>query len=405
MKFLKYLYILLITPIILVILYLNISLFHVATCDKTKQGIVNTEVVHQLNFIKTKIDEGAADEMQDIYPEGFVFLHSLYALAWADISETLQPESELYQKAIQEINASFHIINSEKGKSTFPKGLPLEYGAFYQGWTNYVLAKKLILTPENQRDTSEIQLYQQKCDSIMTAFEKSPYPYLESYVNQSWQADNITALASVALAKKLGFNYSERVDLQVEKIKKTVDTETGLVGHFYDYFNEKSTAPRGSSQSLINIFLFDIDEAFAKKQIGIYKDLFVDYRFGLPGVREHSKGISDVGDIDSGPVIWDIGGAASIVGIRTMGLANETEIYKGLRNSVQGFGAAYTSNEQKKFIFGQLPMADAFIAWANAKNCQINQKSGYWQWKFQLISLGILVVLSGVYVYFFRKRV
>ena len=404
-KLLKLLYFIIITPILLVICYLNISLFHSATCDETKQGIINTEVVHQLNFIKTKIDEGAADDMQSIYPEGFVFLYSLYALAWADVAETLNPDSELYQKAIQEIDASFEIINSEKGKSTFPKSLPLEYGAFYQGWTNYVLAKKLILTPKNQRDSSDVQLYQQKCDSIMTAFESSPYPYLESYVNQSWQADNIAALASVALAQKLGFNYSEQIDLQFQKIKKTVDSETGLIGHFYDYFDEKSTAPRGSSQSLINIFLFDIDEAFAKKQIGIYKDLFVDYRFGLPGVREHPKGVSDVGDIDSGPVIWDIGGAASIVGIRTMGLADETEIYKGLRNSVQGFGAAYTSNEQKKFVFGQLPMADAFIAWANAKNCQINQDASYWQWKFQLLSAGILTVLIGLYVYFFRKRV
>ena len=390
---LKYLYLLLITPIILIVLYLNISLFHTATCDETEQGIENTEVIHQLNFIKIKIDEGAADEMQGIYPEGFVFLHSLYALAWADVAATLKPDSELYQKAIQEINATFEPINSEKAKSIFPKKSILEYGAFYQGWTNYVLAKKLILTPENQRDTSDNQLYQQKCDSIMTAFEKSPYPYLESYYEQAWQADNIIALASVALSKKLGFDYTKRIDKQLEKIKKTVDSETGLIGHFYEYFNEKSTAPRGSSQSLINVFLFDIDSAFAKQQIGIYKNLFVDYRFGLPGVREHPKGVSDVGDIDSGPVIWDIGGAASIVGIRTMGLADETEIYKGLRNSVQAFGVAYTANKQKQFIFGQLPMADAFIAWANAKNCQVNQKAAYWQWKFQLISLFIFGVL------------
>ena len=88
-----------------------------------------------------------------------------------------------------------------------------------------------------------------------------------------------------------------------------------------------------------------------------------------------------------------------------MALANETEIYKGLRNSVQGFGAAYTTNEQKKFIFGQLPMADAFIAWANSKNCQINQQSNYWQWKFQLLSLLILSILGFIYyISFIRQK-
>lgn len=400
MKFLKYLYILLITPIILVIFYLNISLFHSATCDETEEGIVNTEVVYQLNFIKTKIGEGAANEMQNIYPEGFVFMHSLYALAWADIAETLKPNSELHKKAIQEINLSLKAIHSDKGKSTFPEDLPLSHGVFYRGWANYVLAKKLSIIPENQRDTSDIKLFQDNCDSIMSAFAKSPYTYLQSYffVSEVWQADNVVALASVAYHDKIFEpRYTKQVKNQLDKFKKSIESETGLIGHSYDYSASENTAPRGSSQSIINNFLFDIDTAFAKQQVEKFKNWFVDYKFGLPGIREHRKGITDAGDIDSGPVIWDIGGSGSIVSIRTMGLANETEIYKGLRNSVQGFGAAYTTNKQKKFVFGQLPMADAFIAWANAKNCQINQKASYWQWKFQLISLGILVVFGLIY--------
>lgn len=294
-------------PIILVILYLNISLFHSATCDETEQGLVNTEVVHQLNFIKTKIDEGAADQMQGIYPEGFVFLHSLYALAWADIAETLRPNNKLHQKAIQEIDLSFQALNSDKGKAPFSKDIFLSHGAFYRGWTNYVLAKKLSITPDNQRDTIEIQLFQENCDSIISAFAKAPYPYLPSYVGQAWQADNIVALASVAYYDKIFEpRYAKQIAKQMEKIKASVDTKTGLIGHYFDYYSQESSAPRGSSQSLINNFLFDIDMAFAKQQVEKSKELFIDYRLGLPGIREYQKGVTDEGDIDSGPVIWEL---------------------------------------------------------------------------------------------------
>ena len=93
MKVLKYILILIVTPIFLILLYLNIALLHCATCDENKNGTVNTEVVQQLSFIKTELENGVGEEMQSIYPEGYVFIYSLYGLAWADVGETLIPNS------------------------------------------------------------------------------------------------------------------------------------------------------------------------------------------------------------------------------------------------------------------------------------------------------------------------
>jgi hypothetical protein len=121
---------------------------------------------------------------------------------------------------------------------------------------------------------------------------------------------------------------------------------------------------------------------------------------GLPGVRENKRGYGGKGDIDSGPLIWGIGGAASIVGQRTMALHGKWDTYLGLRNSIESFGAAYTYQGKKKYVFGLLPMADAFIAWSNVSAKETDIRSlGLWRWKFQLGSLLIALLL----IYWVRK--
>ena len=101
-------------------------------------------------------------------------------------------------------------------------------------------------------------------------------------------------------------------------------------------------------------------------------------------------------------MIFGIGGAASIVGQRVMYRFGEMEVYEGLRNSIEGFGAAYTSDSKKRYVFGQLPIADAFICWSNAiENRSLDHKDvSNWRLNFQLISL-ILIVIIGLGVWKF----
>lgn len=123
----------------------------------------------------------------------------------------------------------------------------------------------------------------------------------------------------------------------------------------------------------------------------------------MPGIREYPEGQNGFGDIDSGPVIFGIGGAASIVGQRTMGLYDDWLTYKGLRNCIESFGVGMTSKSKKKYIFGILPMADAFIAWSNSieKNeIKINEIA-YWRLKAQLSSLILLVF----FIYLIKKKI
>jgi hypothetical protein len=99
-------------------------------------------------------------------------------------------------------------------------------------------------------------------------------------------------------------------------------------------------------------------------------------------------------DIDSGPVIWGIGGAASVVGQRAAAANGHDDLYLGLRNSLEAFGVAHTFFGEKTYLFGQLPMADAFIAWGNAVE-QVPATGRYPKpWSIHLASLLLLLLLG-----------
>jgi len=122
----------------------------------------------------------------------------------------------------------------------------------------------------------------------------------------------------------------------------------------------------------------------------------LDYRLGLPGIREYPHGTSRLGDIDSGPIVMGIGGAASIVGIRATSLQRDWAVAEGLSNGTGALLISFSDEKERYFLFGQLPILDAFIAWANAVNCleysgcdsksHPELKRENWRWKFQAIS-------------------
>ena len=210
-------------------------------------------------------------------------------------------------------------------------------------------------------------------------------------------------MAAIMAADRLfGDNkYAELKNSWLKKVNKRLDLQTGLIPHHTDPYNgEMLEGARGSSQSLMLSFLPEIDAEFAESQNILYEKYFVTSRLGLTGIREYPKGSKGTGDIDSGPVILGIGGAASVVGQRAAALNNRPARFVELRNALEAFGIAYTSSGKKRFIFGQLTVANVFIAWSNAAEQREGQfKTGWWQWQFQLYSFVLTVVLA----WLFRK--
>ena len=178
----------------------------------------------------------------------------------------------------------------------------------------------------------------------------------------------------------------------MEKIKAHLDPKTGLIPHEYLAYDPGQAS--GSSQSLMINFLPLIDTSFAKTQFALYKKHFLDYRFGLAGIREYPKGTTGRGDIDSGPVLLSIGGAASVVGVKAMLMNGDCDQHIAIRNSIEGFGVPIRWGNKKKYLGGQLAVADAFIAWAIAPSCQCSGSELSVPWQFHLYSLLLIFSLS-----------
>jgi hypothetical protein len=379
------------------IVYLNCRLYYQPHFEKVENTTLNKDVLNQLQFLKRKIHAGAADEMQGIYPEGFLFLDALYGLSWCEVANAVDHSSELYKEARTEIQYAFDEVNSAKGKSIFPPALPIPYGVFYTGWNNYLLGKKISVEDPLERDSAEVALYIRQCTSIVEGLRNSETPYPESYVNASWPSDATVAVASLSFEKNIRTPlFGTDMQQWIAKVKLNLDT-CGLLPHSTDAVTGKvMNGTRGNSQALILNFLFDIDPVFAREQFNLYKSKFLTTRFGLPGLREYATKAWAEGDVDSGPVIFGIGGAASVVGLRTMIVFGEQETAIGLRNSIEAFGMAWTSDGEKKYLFGQIPMADAFFVWGNSMEITEDKMlatTESWRGRFQLYSVLTLAVM------------
>jgi hypothetical protein len=382
---------------IIALLWVNRMLYYEPETIVIDGEEINGDVLNQLTFLQKVIDGGADEEMQKIYPEGYVFINALYGLTWFDIAQNLPTYSPLYAQAHDEIDKSCKKLLAHRAKATFDESLPLPYGAFYNGWASYLLGKKLALERPDLRNEDEINIFKAHCAGIAAELSANASPYPASYSGSYWPADAILGVASLVIHDKLfETTFDGTVTAWLDKVKNNLDS-IGLIPHSTHDNGQPLEAARGSSQSLMLCFLNEIDTAFARQQFELYKKHFISFRMGLPVIREYPLQVSGPGDIDSGPVVFQAGAAATIVGIRTMSLYREFSLAAGLRNGVEAFGAPVSLKAEKKYLLGQFVMADAFIAWANVHRPdggQFQSIETRWRTTFQLYSLAIVSLLT-----------
>ena len=175
----RYLLICVLSVFTFFILWINVGL-HQEDDTRTEQ---KKDVLLQLNFLETELKQhNLGERMQQLFPEGYVFIHALYGLSWCELAlaDSLQDEA-LKVKALQEALYAFDQINSDKARSTFQIELIPEYGIFYCGWKNYLLSKILQVDRTFKGHESYETLFKQQSKEIEEALNLNKSPYLESY--------------------------------------------------------------------------------------------------------------------------------------------------------------------------------------------------------------------------------
>jgi len=388
-------YILAITLLIImsVVVLVNVKIHYRPQVIVQGSDTVQFELLQELRGLKKALNENADLEMQGVYPEGYVFLNAIYALAWSNFIDH-DEHQRYFEEGHSEIHKAWSKIDSETGKSSFTESLSLRYGSYYTGWSTFVLGSKLRLEPTGIRNEIEVRQFIQRCEGIASAIQVNTYP--ESYEGAGWPADVMLCVAALSIHDQIFEpRFSDIINDWLKSIQQGLDSR-GMVPHAVLPEDRKgSSSARGSSMALMLIFLREIDKEFAFKQFDLFKANFVDRKFGLTGIREYPKGVSGRGDIDSGPVFLGFGGAATIVGMYTLSIYGELEPSLTVRNAVEVMAMPTQLDDRKHYFFGMVPIADAFIAWSHSgmKRKDVNLRFV----AFHVLSLLFFVFLSACF--------
>jgi hypothetical protein len=389
------------TVILIFLGLMNMNLYNSPEIAIVKGDTINLDKLYQLRHLRAAMEKGAAMDMQQIYPEGYVFFNALYGLSWIDLAVSVKHNPQICAEAHVEIQKAFNNVNGNDGRIIFDSSLSLPYGAFYNGWCTYLLGKKLSIENKTQRDPKEELLFKEQCQLIANAIEKRIYP--ASYYGSAWPADVVLCVAALSQHDKVYAPlYHSVIKDWWQRVNKNLD-KRGLMPHSaHPLTGKPREASRGSSQSLIQCFLPEIISG--PTGFEIYHDTFIDHRFGLSGIREYAKADEGWGDIDSGPIVFGMGGAATVVGVRALTANGGIEEAMALRSTVEALTFPISFNERKKYLLGTLPMADVFITWSQGRfNTQIRHEAE-WRTRFQIYSGAIAIVCLLLVWWMWKKR-
>ncbi len=366
-------------------------------------------ILEQLRHLQEANDRGAPYRMQAIYPEGFFFQHVLTGLAWCDLGRSSR-DRLLRSEASSHARQALRAIESFEGTRIFPLEARPRYGVFWTAWTN--LLRGRILDLDGVESDSVLFLrWRGSLDSLAEVYAGSENPYQPSYVGMAWSGDNVMAMLALADHDRfLDTNRYQALRARwVGQVRSSLDPSTGMPPFEVEHPSgrvEKSA--RGSSQTLLAWALTEIDTVFAREQYQRLCETFFTRRMGLPVVREFPADSAIAADYDSGPVVWGVGASATIVTLATARRYGDTSFARALESTIRFFGFPVSWNGRTAFAFGQMPVADAWIAWSrcslpsSAVHVPRQELSSVWFLPIHLISLLVLAIVWGVWFRFLR---
>ncbi|MBH0777849.1 hypothetical protein [Nocardia bovistercoris] len=374
---------------VVVAVLLAVALF-VPQVRMYRQEQSHTEIVAQLRFLRERLDSGLGGEMQSMFPEGYVFSHVLYGLAWTDVA---REQANYRDQAVREARWALQRLDSPSGRAVFDARSRPAYGVFYVGWSSRLRGAVIELAgagaPETERFTAD-------CEALAAAFDADG-PFLAAYPGQAWPVDNVVAVAALRIHDRvIGSRFESVVARWLTAAKASLDPDTGLMPHSVTPVREGA---RGSSQAIIQRFLPEIDTAWANQQYDTFRREFIDTPLGLPGVREYPRGRDGAGDVDSGPLVLGISVSATVVTLGAARAHGDEPLANSLTGLGESLGVPITLGDSKRYALGALPIGDAFLAWSfaeprpDAETAFAPVVGWWWRLPWHAIALAFLALL------------
>jgi hypothetical protein len=348
----------LVALIIVFLLVLNVRLYQPGRIDTT---------ITQLHFIGHSLDEGGAERMQQLFPEGYLFTWALYGLASANMARALAPTDPRRAEALSAAREAVKHVDSETARATFNADMTPRYGAFYASWSLYVRSAVLRASGPHDPVPFNLAQFQADCDTFVLALALNDSPFLESYPAAVWPVDTTVGIAALAIADPfLQHRHQASIATWLERARQRGDLATGALPHRATEQGMPAGGARGGSLAMMSFVLAEVDPAFARRQYQALRQHFVDYHAGVVAVREYPHGGDGPGDIDSGPLLFGFSASASVLGVGAAIANGDAALADTLLSTIEFAGMALQTGDGRKYAGGLLPVGDAFLAWARS---------------------------------------
>lgn len=271
------------------------------------------EINKRLNYLDRMINQ-PLDSNSDIIKLGlespefmlFTYSYSTYALTNLAVKDSIYRE-----RAIPLIKESINKVLDDKvsypydidREALLSDSIP-EYSVLYLGHLNLMLGCYRLLSD----DTSFNELNDRISTSLFSRYNATLFLNLESYPFQIWIPDNTVAIASLKLHSfNAGSNYEMLCDRWVSYAKEHyLDNSTKTLYSTVDAtVGDALEEPRGSMLGWSIMFIYQFDSDFALELYNNYKQNFsVNYGVFRLFKERWNSSETNVGDIDSGPIIF-----------------------------------------------------------------------------------------------------
>jgi hypothetical protein len=350
--------VLLVSAIILLLALTNFRLYSPGRTDTA---------MSQLYFLKQSLSEGGAERMQTLFPEGYLFTWALYGLTSANVARSLPPDDPRRTEALRAAREAVTHLDTAAAKGTFVADMTPRYGAFYASWSLYL--RSAVLRASGPADPAPFDRvrFERDCDDFAGALSSSESPFLDSYPSAAWPVDTAVGVAALAIADPyLGHRHKATIAGWVARARQHRDLRTGALSHTATPEGHPAGGPRGGSLAMMSYVLADVDPVFAREQYAALRKYFVDYRWGIPAVREYPHGVNGPSDVDSGPLVMGFSGPASVLGAGAAIANGDHTLASTLLATIEMVGMPVELGGSRQYAGGYLPVGDGFLAWARS---------------------------------------
>ena len=312
----------------------------------------------QVRFLLSAVENGAGEDMQQLFPEGDYFLRALTAMAAAR-----SPEPDL--AAARVLRDS---LDRPESVAVFGSGMVPEHGIFQAGWA-LLVALDVARVSGQPADLADVR---RRAAVVEAALRGSASGFLEGYPGQYWPCDTVVAAAGLADAAVLlgETGWTGTVRDWRDRVRRHVDPAAGLLPHRVDVSGRALEGPRGSSQSIIQTYWAHLGRELGERDVeawAAFRRTFLVREAGLVGVREYPVGAPGAGDVDSGPLLLGVSASASAVTLAAARTVGDTELAADLDREAELLGLPVRWGDERRYGLGLLPVGDAFLAWARTR--------------------------------------